>query len=51
MIDGLEDRLGSGEKKRLDDLVSGLRQWEAGPGVIHACDVMSSKTFDPSFVE
>jgi hypothetical protein len=28
-IDGQEDKLGTGEKKALDDLVNGLRTWEA----------------------
>lgn len=28
-IDGLEDKLGNGEVKRLNDLIAGLKQWES----------------------
>jgi len=28
-IDGLEDKLGNGEVKRLNDLIAGIRQWES----------------------
>ena len=28
-IDGQEDKLGTGEKKALDDLINGLRTWES----------------------
>mmetsp|Transcript_39587 Transcript_39587/g.98026 ORF Transcript_39587/g.98026 Transcript_39587/m.98026 type:complete len:526 (-) Transcript_39587:264-1841(-) len=29
MIDGLEDKLGTGERRRLDDMINGLRVWES----------------------